>query len=226
VIGPLASGLRIIVPDIVGYGESDKPKAVYDRPFYAGWLRDFLDALNLDRVSLVGHSQGGAISLQFALESPKRVEQLVLVGSSGLGKVLCLGALIGVLWMNTWPSRAASRWASRYVLHAPAEVDECLIAYRLGVARMAGGRRVFWRGGGRANAPIPPEQLRQVSQPTLLIWGEEERFFPVGHAVSASRVMPNAQVHVISDAGHCPFLEQPEEFSKTVARFMNCHAAR
>ena len=84
-IGPVSEHHRAFAPDWPGYGESDKPKMEYTTEYYAGFLGRLMDALGLEKASLIGISMGGAISLGFSLRSPKRVEKLVLVDSHGLG---------------------------------------------------------------------------------------------------------------------------------------------
>jgi len=220
VIGPLSHHWRVIAPDVVGYGGSDKPSAAYDRPYFAAWLRAFLDALNLPKVSLIGLSQGGAIALQFTLENPERVDRLVLADSAGLGKEASLGGFLGLLCGNTFPSKVAGWWFNRYLVHYPRSIDAAWAEYKREVSRMPGGKRPFWQGRGKAVAPVPVEQLRQVTHRTLIIWGEEERFLPLSQAEAAQRVMPNAQLRVIPQAGHITFFDQPEAFCDLVIRFL------
>lgn len=220
VMGSLSAQFHVIAPDIVGYGESDKPSASYDRPYFSAWFGDFLDRLGLQKTSIVGSSQGGAIALQFAIENPERVEKLVLVDSGALGKGMPLGAFLGLIWMNTLPSIVASRWIDRYLVHNQDNIDESWAAYSLQVARMPGGNRVFWQGKGQAVSPIPQEQLRQITQQTLIIWGEEDKFFPLSHAQIAKQMIPNSQLHIIPNAGHLPFLDQPAAFNEVLIRFL------
>jgi 4,5:9,10-diseco-3-hydroxy-5,9,17-trioxoandrosta-1(10),2-diene-4-oate hydrolase len=220
VIGPLSQHWRVIAPDVVGYGESDKPTAAYDRPYFAAWLRTFLDALDLPKVSLIGLSQGGAIALQFTLENPERVDRLVLADSAGLGKVTSLGGFLGLLCGNTLPSRVAGWCFNRYLVHHPRSIDPTWAEYKREVSRMPGGKRVFWQGRGKAVAPIPVEQLRQVTHRTLIVWGGEERFLPLSHAEAAQRVMPNARLQVIPKAGHITFFDQPEAFCDLIIQFL------
>jgi 2-hydroxymuconate-semialdehyde hydrolase len=220
VISPLSHHWRVIAPDVVGYGESDKPSAPYDRPYFAAWLREFLDALALSKVSLVGSSQGGTIALEFAFENPERVDRLVLADSAGLGKEISLGGVLGLMWGNTFPSKVVGWWFNRYLVDDPRSIDAAWAEYKLEVCRMPGGKRVFWQGRGKAVTPIPVDQLRQVIHPTLIIWGEEERFFPLSQAEAAQRVMPNAQLRVIPKAGHITFFDQPEAFYDLIIRFL------
>jgi 4,5:9,10-diseco-3-hydroxy-5,9,17-trioxoandrosta-1(10),2-diene-4-oate hydrolase len=221
VIDPLSAHFRVIAPDIVGYGESDKPSAPYDHPYFSAWLVEFLGALHLQKINLVGTSQGGAISIQFALDNSERIDKLVLVDSAALGgNGIAIGALVGLLWRNTFPSRAASHWLRRYCVYDQENIDEALADYKNEVCRKAGGKRAFWQGRGRTAAPVPLEQLAQVTHETLIIWGKEDRFFPLSHAQAAQRVMANGRLHVIPKASHVPYFDQSEEFNDELIRFL------
>ena len=227
VIGPLSAHFQTVAPDVVGYGESDKPSAPYDRPFFSAWLRSLVDALGLEKVSLVGTSQGGAIALQFTLDNPEKVDRLVLVNSAGLGKAsqeVPWNVKLRMMWQNLFPSPVSSRWfLEHYALFDSGKIDQAMIEleeYGREVLRMPGGRRAFWQGQGRAVKPIPMEQLGRILHPTLLIWGEEDRTFPLSSARAAAEIILNAQLQVISKAAHTCFLERPAEFNATLVRFL------
>ena len=227
VIGALSAHFQIVAPDVVGYGESDKPSAPYDRPFFSAWLQSFVKALSLEKVSLVGTSQGGAIALQYTLDNPEKVNRLVLVNSAGLGKVaqeVPWNVKLSMMWQNLFPSPGSSQWfLEHHALFDPGKLDQAMIEleeYGREVLRMPGGRRVFWLGRGRAVEPIPVERLGRILHPTLLIWGEVDRSFPLSSARAAAEMMPNAQLRVISKAGHTCFLEKPGEFNEVLLQFL------
>lgn len=223
VIGPLSRAFRVITPDCPGHGESDKPVAAYDTPFFRDWLDAFLDALDLPSVSLVGLSQGGAIALKYTLQAPDRVERLALVDSAGLTSRLPLGFVFGLVWANLFPSKRATRWLMRYVVADPESLVDGLLdlgAYGGLVASAPNGRRVLWRGRGRATRAVSGTQLRRVTQPTLLLWGEYDRIFPVEVAKAARQRLPNARLYVVPGAGHVPFFERREAFLGALAPFL------
>jgi 2-hydroxymuconate-semialdehyde hydrolase len=220
IIRSLSNHFTVIAPDIVGYGESDKPSAPYDRPYFTAWLKTFLDALNIQQTHLVGLSQGGPIVIRFTLDNPERVDKLVLVDSAGLGKEIPPGALLGLMWLNTFPSKAAAWWLNRYLVHNKKNTNNAHDEYMIGVCRMPGGKRPFWQGRGKVISPIPPEQLAKITNRTLIISGNKEKFFPVAHSEAASKVMPNAQLKVIPEAAHIPFFEQAENFSDALLQFL------
>ena len=112
-MGPISKQHRVFAPDWPGYGRSDKPKTEYSTEYYVGILGRLMDALGLQRASLVGISMGGAISLGFSLRSPDRVERLVLVDSHGLGGEVPGGAASYLLVRLPLLNRLvwAARWA-------------------------------------------------------------------------------------------------------------------
>lgn len=219
-IAALAQHFRVIVPDIVGYGESDKPKAPYTRPYFAAWLCDFFTALGIQKAHVVGNSQGGAIGLQFALENPDKVDKLVLVDSGALGKGMPAGAFISMFLLNNFPSATAGRMMSRYLVYKPENNEPDYVAYSLQVAKKPGGSNVFMQGRGAAVSPIADDELRRIEHQTLIIWGEQDNFFPIAHGEAAARTMPHASLHRIQEAGHLPFLDQPAAFNDVLVQFL------
>jgi 2-hydroxymuconate-semialdehyde hydrolase len=219
-ISALAEHFHVIAPDIVGFGESDKPKASYDRPYFAAWLRDFFLALEIPSAHIVGSSLGGAISLQFSFENPDMVEKLVLVDPGALGARTPLGAFLGIFWTFTFPSAAAGRYMSRYLVAKPENLDPDFGSYSLEVVKKPGGKNFLRGGGGAAISAMPEDELRQIQHQTLIIWGEDDSFFSIDAGEAAAQIMPNARLHLIQDAGHVCFMDQPEVFNDTLLQFL------
>lgn len=220
-IGAIAKTFNVIAPDIVGYGESDKPDAAYDRPYFSAWLRDFLDSLGIDRAHIVGLSQGGAIALQFVIENPQMVEKLVLVDSGALGAKPSFLPMLGMVWMNVFPSSAANRFNSSYLLFSPEKRDSNHSEYSIEVLKKPGGKRAFTQGKGAAVSEISEEMLGQIKNQTLIVWGEDDLLFSVEHAEAAARIIPNAKLLLIKKAGHLPLIDQPEIFNRRVIAFLS-----
>ena len=219
-ISALAEHFHVIAPDIVGYGESDKPDAAYDRPYFAAWLRDFFLALGIPKAHVVGLSLGGAISLQLSLENSEMVEKLVLVDSCALGAKASFGFIFGLFWTYSFPSLAAGRYASRYLAAKPGNIDPDYGPYSLQVVKKPGGKKVFWQGMGAAISAMPEEELRQIQHQTLIIWGEDDKVFSIASGEAAAQIMSNAKLHRIQDAGHIPFMDQPEVFNDILLQFL------
>lgn len=221
VIGRLSEHFRVIVPDMVGYGESDKPVADYDRQYFCNWLGDLLDCLGIPKANLVGSSHGGAIALQFAHDVPGRVDRIVIADSGVPARGVSLAQLFGMFWMNLVPSSTLSRWLRRYAVVDQNTIDPALGEYEAGVCRMPGGKRAFWRGRGRAGVPLTAQCLEQVQQETLIIWGQEDVFFPAICARGVQAALPHAELHVVPKAGHLPFFDQPDAFVDLIVGFMS-----
>lgn len=220
-IGPLAKSFHVIAPDIVGYGESDKPDAAYDKTYFVAWLKQFLLELGISKAHIVGLSQGGAIALRFTLDYPEMVDKLVLVDSGALGAKSPLLSIIGMAWLNIFPSLLANRFFTHYLLFNPKNRDPNHSLYSIEVLKRKGGKKAFLQGRGSAVSAIPESVLRKISNRTLIIWGENDRLFPVAHAVYAVAMMPNAVLCQIEKAGHLPLMDQPDTFNAAVVGFLN-----
>jgi 4,5:9,10-diseco-3-hydroxy-5,9,17-trioxoandrosta-1(10),2-diene-4-oate hydrolase len=219
-INTISENFQVIAPDIVGYGESDKPTAPYNRPYFSNWLKDFMKALKISKAHIVGLSQGGAIALQFAIENAEMVDKLVLVDAAGLGAKVSFWPLIGTIWMNSFPSSIANRFNSRYLLHKPINRDPNHSSYSIAVLKSKGGKNAFKQGRGSAVSEIPASLLKQIEQETLIIWGKDDKLFPAEYGEAAAKIIPNAKLHLIQDAGHLPLMDQPGIFNKILAGFL------
>lgn len=219
-IGTVSEKFQVIVPDIVGYGESDKPNAPYDRPYFSKWLKGFLKELKISKAHIVGLSQGGAIALQFTIDNPEMVDKLILVDSAGLGAKVSFWALIGTIWMNNFPSFQANRFNSPFILHKPANRDPNHSLYSIAVLKEKGGKNAFKQGRGSAVTKISTELLQQIKNETLIIWGENDKLFPVEYGEMAIKFISNSKFHSIQDAGHLSLMDQPAIFNKTLMDFL------
>lgn len=220
-ISAMSKHFHVIAPDIVGYGESDKPDASYDRAYFSKWLKDFLSALNISKAHIVGLSQGGAIALKFVLENPEMVGKLVLVDSGGLGVRPSFAPLFSMIWLNSFPSSLANRFFSRYILFNPKNRDPNHGWYSIAVLKSKGGKNAFKQGRGSAVSEIPKALLRKIQNKTLVIWGENDRLFSVEYGVSSASEIPNAEFLRIKNAGHLPLMDQAYTFNRSVLDFLN-----
>src|SRR6266498_2865839 len=197
----LEKDFTVIAPDLLGHGDSAKPRGDYSLGAHAGRLRDLLDALGVDGVTLVGHSLGGGVALQFAWLFPQRCERLVLISSGGLGRDLSLilraptlpGArrvlpLISEPWLLRGGELLARRlgWVG---LRAGPDLEELWRGYvSLGDAAarrafLATIRTVVDPGGQTISALERLPALAHV--PTLLVWGARDRLIPAAHGIAA-----------------------------------------
>jgi pimeloyl-ACP methyl ester carboxylesterase len=217
----LAEQYRLYVPVLPGYQGSDFPSWMDTMEDAALLLVEFLDALSLDAVSVVGHSLGGWAAAEVAIFRPGRVKGLVLIDPFGL----CLdwtrlpnifycdpAALPGIFFADPDGEPAARYFPST------AQWDERYIVNRGACARLAFEPYLHSRR--------LPVRLRFADSPTLIIWGAEDRLFSAEHANQWKALMPNAQTLVINDAGHFPHVEQPEACLPTILTFLQDTNAR
>jgi pimeloyl-ACP methyl ester carboxylesterase len=227
VISSLASSYTVIAPDIIGYGESDKPYASYDRNYFSQWLFSFINSLNLKDIYIAGHSVGGAIALQCLVDHPKKINRLVLVNAVGLGKGIQQipnTIKLQMIWQNLIPSSEKSRWfLEHYGIHDPKKISGSMLdveEYGNEVIRNKGGRNVFWLGRGKVIAPFETEVLKQIQCPILIVWGENDNNYPPSIAQYTGKIINNAKVSLIPHAGHNCIYDQPEILVEIIKSFL------
>lgn len=234
----LAQRFTVIAPDLLGHGQSDKPRADYSVAAYANGMRDLLSVLDIDRVTVVGHSLGGGVAMQFAYQFPQLLDRLILVGAGGVTKDVNVALRIASLPLG---SEALALLRLPMVLPA------------LQLVGRATGTVFGSTGVGRdipdmlrilADLPEPTASaafartLRAVvdwrgqvvtmldrcylteSVPVQLIWGASDSVIPVEHARLAHSAMPGSQLEIFERSGHFPFHDDPEHFVEVVQRFI------
>jgi len=232
----LAEDFTLIAPDLLGHGDSSTPRGDYSLGAHAGGLRDLLDELGVQRATLVGHSLGGGVALQFAWLFPERVERLVLVSSGGLGRELSLllrvPTMPGVGFMlpvvsSPWVLRgggALGRQLHRLGMRSAPDLEELWRGYsRLGDV---GARRAFLAtlrtvvdpGGQTINATDKLPVMAEI--PTMIVWGGRDRLIPVRHGLEAHRAIPSSRLEIFPKAGHFPHLEEPRRFAGLLVDFV------
>jgi pimeloyl-ACP methyl ester carboxylesterase len=236
VMPALAEHYTVLAPDLLGHGESAKPRGDYSLGAYASGLRDLMVALGIDRATFVGHSLGGGVALQLAYQFPERCERLVLVSSGGLGKevnsllravslpgaelvmpILLSSQMHGVL-------DAISSWFVRRGLRLGATGREQWRSYT-GLSQ-TGGRVAFIHTvrsvidvmGQRVSAR---DRLYLASEvPTLIMWGDRDRIIPVEHAYAAHELIPGSTLVVLPGIGHFLPTDAAQEFIDELEAFI------
>ncbi|MCD9152836.1 MULTISPECIES: alpha/beta fold hydrolase [Aeromicrobium] len=227
---------RVIVPDLFGHGASAKPMGDYSLSSHAATLRDLLDRLGIDTVTVVGHSLGGGIAMQFFYLFPERVERLVLVASGGLGRevspLLRSATLPGAeqvlsVVASGWvlgKVESVGRTAARIGWKPGADVGAIWRGFTsLGdresrKAFLATTRAVVDPGGQTISAHDHLAHVRPI--PVLLVWGTKDRMIPAWHAINAQKSVPSCRVELFPGAGHFPHLDDPDRFADVLADFI------
>jgi pimeloyl-ACP methyl ester carboxylesterase len=236
-VDKIDDGHRVLAPDLFGHGASAKPMGDYSLGAHAATLRDLLDRLEVDRVTLVGHSLGGGIAMQFCYLFPDRVDRLALVASGGLGRsvspLLRSAALPGAelvlpLIASAWVherGQALGRVLSKVGWRASSDTAEAwqgfvsLADAESRRAFLATTRSVIDPGGQTVTAhdhlPLA------VAIPTLIVWGTRDRMIPTWHAATAQQSFPGSRVELFEGAGHFPHLDEPERFADLLKDFID-----
>ncbi|MFI5003901.1 MAG: alpha/beta fold hydrolase [Solirubrobacterales bacterium] len=235
VIDPLARDHTVIAPDLPGHGTSAPGGGDYSLGALAASLRDLLVALGHDHATLVGHSLGGGIAMQFAYQFPEITERLVLVSSGGLGPevspVLRVAALPGAdlfIAATAGPGRVAGSALARGLaaigLRPNADVAEVARGYASladqdrRAAFLATLRAVVSTAGQRVHAG---DRLYLAGGiPVLIIWGERDPMIPVRHGEQAHQAIPGSRLEIFDGVGHLPQLEAPAHFIAVLQRFL------
>jgi pimeloyl-ACP methyl ester carboxylesterase len=230
------SGHEVIAPDMPGAGDSERQRGDHSLGAHASMLRDLLTAIDREPVTVVGHSLGGGMAMQFSYQFPELVERLVLVDSGGLGRevspliraALLPGAERFLAVANAKEIRdtisTMGRWLESAGFKAGSDVSEALRGVgslhdpdrRAAFVRTA--RSVISLAGQRVSATDKLYLAEHV--PTLIVWGERDRLIPVDHAHDAHAAMPGSRLEIFPGAGHFPMLDDPEHFSRLVADFI------
>ena len=232
----LAERFTVVAPDLLGHGESAKPRGDYSLGAYASATRDLLIALGHERASFVGHSLGGGIAMQLAYQFPEHCERLVLVASGGLGRDISAllraasapGAeLVLPLLVNDHvigAGRAVGSLLGRVGLRVHTDLGEVLRGHASLSDREARSaflhtlRTIVDVGGQRVDATDRLYLAQAI--PFLIIWGERDPIIPAQHGRDAHALVPGSRLEIIPDAGHFPHLDDPLRFVRVLTEFL------
>jgi pimeloyl-ACP methyl ester carboxylesterase len=252
VIPTLAQHYTVIAPDLLGHGLSDKPRADYSVPAFANGMRDLLVVLGHSKVTVVGHSLGGGVAMQFCYQFPRFAERLVLVAAGGVTRdvnpalrLVSTPVAHEILTMLRLPGVVpALRLGARTLAAAPRipGVPNAVSPRRLlndheDLVRVLGDLTdptassaflrtlravVDWRG---QVVTMMDRCYLTERLPVLLIWGDEDTVIPYQHALLAHSAIPHSELETFTGCGHFPFRSDPERFAKLVIDFIDRHDA-
>jgi pimeloyl-ACP methyl ester carboxylesterase len=232
----LAPDYTVIAPDLLGHGDSATTQGDYSLGAHASGIRDVLSAIGVDRATIVGHSLGGGVAMQFFYQFPQRTERLVLVSSGGLGhevSPLLRGAALpgaaALVWLAAHPrllsafDRAGERMRER---GSGKGVALQAIARALRPLEQPGARKAFLQTlrsviDARGQRVSALDRLYLLAPfPTLIVWGERDNTIPISHGRRAHHAIPGSHFETLPRAAHFPHLEDPEGLAEVLRQFL------
>lgn len=236
VMNQLARKYTVIAPDLLGHGASAKPRADYSLGGYANGMRDLLTVLGIDKVTVMGHSFGGGVAMQFAYQFPERTERMVLVAPGGMGpdvtpliRALTLPGTHQLLGALTLPGLRQLGKAGLRLLHRTGSIHTRDLREVADIfeSMKDPDARVAIRHVTRAVVDLRGQIVTMVDRayltqamPMLVVWGRNDLVIPARHADNVQRIAPGAVVEVLENCGHFPHKDHPERFVKVVDAFI------
>ena len=216
----LAQKFRVIVPDQIGFGKSDKPFINYRIGTYVDYLDQFCKQLKIDRASLVGNSMGGWVAAAYTIAFPQRVERLVLVDAAGYAPPANFDYRI--LYGLNPSTREGMKQVAARVFYNKLFVSDALIDQAMALRITAGD-------GYTINSIIESikrgedfldNRVKSIKQPTLVVWGRQDGLTPLADGERFKKEIPNSTLLVIDQCGHVPQFEKAAEFNAALLKFL------
>jgi len=215
-------GYRALAPDALGYGLSSKPEdATFNVTFLVDGLRRFLDALKIEKATLVGNSMGGAMAIKFAQDFPQRVEKLIVMGPGGIGDISRYAVMPGIQMLfklgqdPEGPTAEKLRTMFEMIVYDKRLITDNLITERYEVA-VTQPRRVFQT----LRIDDLSSGLGNMRMPFLVLWGRDDKFCPVEGGMDIIKACDSARLVVFSQCGHWVQTEKADVFNKLCVDFL------
>lgn len=225
VMPALSQGRRIIAPDMVGFGYTERPAGIrYTLDTWVAHAVGLLDALKIEQADLIGNSFGGALSLAIAVRHPKRVRRLVLMGSAGVDFELT--PALDEVWGYTPSFEKMRRMMDLFAY------DRSLVTDELARMRHEASMRPGVQEAYAAMFPAPRQRsiealcspvhdVRALPHETLIIHGREDQVIPQSSAIKLAHWIPNSQLHIFGKCGHWTQIEHSARFARLVGAFLD-----
>jgi 4,5:9,10-diseco-3-hydroxy-5,9,17-trioxoandrosta-1(10),2-diene-4-oate hydrolase len=235
-IGELSKQHCVYALDTIGHGKTDKPVddecTISD---LARFVREFMNALNIKRAHVIGHSMGGAVATRLALLFPDVVDRLVLVSSAGLGKEasiflrIAMIPIIGEILKR--PSRSGAENFANVMVHDPSSMSEDMLETEYQMSILPKAKQSFLKilrkngsilfGQGKSMYGPNVSGISNIDSDILVIWGRQDKLLPVAHAEKLKkRNLSHVEVKILDKCGHSPMLEYSQFFNETVLDFL------
>ena len=211
---------RVIVPDLVGFGFSDKPLVDYTLGFFSEFLEKFLIASDIECPILIGSSLGGQISAEYTASHPQNVEKLILVSPSGIMKQ-STPALDAYIMAALYPNKQSVKNVFELMEGSGKNIDTKVIDGFIERMRLPNAKLAFMSTVlGLKNAKTITQKLQSIITPTLIIWGSDDPVIPIVHLDEFVSSIKNCKFYQMNGCGHTPYVQDPTTFSSVVFDFL------
>ena len=219
VIPNFAKDYRVIVPDLIGFGQSDKPVIDYTTEYLGKFIEKFLNAIDVNNVSIIGSSLGGQIAVDFTATNPSKVDKLVLVSPSGMMKH-STPALDAYIMAAMYPNNDSAEYAFQ-IMSGQKNIDENTVKGFVERMKSPNAKMAFMSTLlGLKDAEIISQKLSAIDSPTLIVWGENDPVIPIKYASSFISGINDCRFVKMLDCGHTPYVEKPNKFYLAVSDFL------
>ncbi len=220
VIPLFEDNFRVIAPDLIGFGYSDKPTVDYTLDFFSDFLEKFFSAAKITRPNVIGSSLGGQISAEYAASHSEDLEKLILVSPAGSMKK-STPALDAYIMAALYPNETSAKNAFEMMegsgidVH-PEIIDGFVERMQLPNAKLAFMSTVL----GLKNSESLTSKLQSILTPTLIIWGGNDPIIPINYADDFVSAIQDCQFFRMDGCGHTPYVQNPYLFTSKVLEFL------
>ena len=219
IVPTLSKYFRVIVPDIIGFGYSDKPTVEYTMDFFIEFFEEFIENMHIHRPIVIGSSFGGYLATEFAIRFSSRVEKLVLAAPAGMMRS-STNVLDQYIMAALYPTYENALRAFMDMAYDPSIVTDDTVRDFINRMRLPNAKYAFMSTLlGIRDSPRLLGRLSKIQVPTLLVWGDSDNMIPLQYSKEYNEI-PGSNLVILKDCGHTPFIEKPTIFSQTILKFL------
>ena len=220
VIPEFSKHYRVIVPDLIGFGYSDKPLVDYTTEFFSNFLSNFLKKLDLKKINIIGSSLGGQITAEYVSTHSNIIDHLVLVSPSGIMKS-STPALDAYVMAALYPDIEVAKNAFQMMAGGTRQIHQQVIEDFVKRMKLPNAKMAFMSTLlGLKNAELITNSLKKISAPTLIIWGEHDPVIPIKYADEFVSSIQDCRFYMMDNSGHTPYVDDPKKFTQLVLDFL------
>ncbi|QLH06986.1 alpha/beta fold hydrolase [Nitrosopumilus ureiphilus] len=220
VIPIFAENYHVLVPDLIGFGYSDKPLVDYTPDFFSDFLKKFFTATKTERASVVGSSLGGQVSAEFTISHPQDVEKLILTSPAGVMEH-STPALDAYIMAALYPNELNAKKAFELMEGSGEEVPEEIVSGFVERMKLPNAKLAFMSTIlGLKNSKLVSSKLESIITPTLVIWGVDDPVIPIENSEIFISKIQGCQLFKMEHCGHTPYVQDPHTFSSKVLEFL------